>query len=141
MAVRIKSGGGKRYVDNAATATDSYVAGAQNPRQDWQKATQAGEVNWKLGINSAIAKGSFGKGVAKAGNAAWLDGVVNKGAQRFASGVALAQTKYENGIKDYLDTISGLNLPPRGPKGDPNNIARVTMIAKALHDKKLSKKG
>lgn len=141
MAIRVKDGGGKRWVERAAIASESYVKGAENPRIPWAQATADGEANWKAGVNEAATKGTFAKGVKKAGDAAWLKGIKEKGAQRFASGVALAEDKYNAGIAPYLDVLKGMNLTKRGKKGDPTNINRVSQVAQALHAKKLQLKG
>ena len=141
MAVRVKSDGGKRWVERAAIASESYVKGAENPRTPWAQATADGESNWKAGVNEAASKGTFAKGVKRVGDATWLKGIREKGAQRYASGVALAQDKYEAGIAPYLEVIKGLNLAKRGKKGDPNNISRVSAVCSALHAKKLQLKG
>lgn len=141
MAVRVKEGGGKRWVERSSIAAESYVKGAENPRVPWAQATAEGENNWKLGVNEAASKGSFAKGVKKAGDATWLKGIKEKGAMRFAAGVALAEDKYNSGIAPYLDTLKGLTLPKRGKKGDPNNISRVSAVTQALHAKKLQLKG
>lgn len=141
MPVRVKGGGAKRWVDRASVAQESYIAGAENPREDWATATSNAEGNYNAGVQEAITKKSFSKGVKRAGSTSWLNGIRNKGAQRYASGVALAEQKYADGIQPYLDVIAGLNLPKRGKKGDPNNINRVAMVTKALHDKKLQLKG
>lgn len=141
MGIRVKEGGAARWVARAAVAQESYVEGAKNPRTPWSVGAKAAETNWKTAIAEASAKGSYGKGVTKAGDQTWLDGVVNKGSARFAQGVALAQDKYEKGIQPYLDTLKSITLPPRGRKGDPNNILRVSAIAKALNDKKKQLKG
>jgi len=141
MGIRVKEGGGKRWVERAAIAGESYIAGAQNPRQDWETATSKAESNWKAGVNEAASKGRFGKGVKKAGNQAWLNGVINKGADRYATGVALAQEKYETAIAPYIDVMKNLNLKDRGPKGTPGNYDRVKTVGDALHQKKLQLKG
>lgn len=141
MGIRVKAGGAKRWVERAAIAQESYVEGARNPRKSWADATADGEKNWKLGVQEAASKGRFAKGVKRAGDEAWLKGVEEKGASRFAQGVALSEDKYEAGIAPYLAKLSTLDLPPRGKKGDPNNINRVSVVTKAMHDLKNKLKG
>lgn len=141
MGLRVKEGGAKRWVERAAIASESYVAGAKNPRTPWAQATKDGETNWKNGVAAAATKGSFSKGVTKAGDAAWLKGIEEKGAQRYANGVALAQSKYEAGIAPYLELMKSINLTKRGGKGDAGNYNRVKQLGDALHAKKLALKG
>jgi len=52
--------------------------------------------------------------------------------------VRLARVDYEEGFKPYRDLIASIDLPPRGPRGDPSNIDRVRIIAERLHALKRS---
>ena len=63
---------------------------------------------------------------------------MGKGADRFASGIASAQTDYEAGIAPYTEVLNSVQLPARGAKGDPKNYDRVKAIGEALRKKKLS---
>lgn len=114
-----------------------YADGVQNPKKDWAQATKNSEDTYKQGVLASISRGAFGKGVDKAGTSKWQKGAVEKGVDRFGPGVQVAQDDYEKGVAPYLDVIERTTLPPRYPKGDPRNIARVQAIAKALHDKKV----
>ena len=122
-----------KWNTNTTNATESYIDGVQNPRADWATATKAAESNWKAGTTKAAADGSFGKGVQRAGTSKQQNNALSKGAQRFAQGVAVAQTDYAEGVAPYLDVLERTTLPPRGPKGDPNNIKRVSTVTTALH--------
>ncbi|GAI99178.1 unnamed protein product [marine sediment metagenome] len=117
-------------------ATD-YEAGVRSPRRDWKTETAAAEARYKDGVTKAAAEGRFGKGVAKAGTSKWQRKAINVGTARFGPGVAAADTDYEEGFKPYRDVIAGTTLPERYATGDPRNIKRVEVIAKALHDKKV----
>ena len=119
-------------------ATQEYTEGIQNPRSDWAANTMKASDAWKQGVQQAASQNRFAKGVRKAGNQTWQQAAIEKGPARFSQGVQLAGDKYEAGFAPYRETISGLQLPPRGPKGDPANIQRVAVVAKALHDKKQS---
>jgi hypothetical protein len=134
---RVRSGGAKRWVERAAQSSEAYKVGVQNPRIPWDQATEASESRWASGIQNAITNKRFSKGVAKAGNSKWVNNAVNLGVQRYASGVSNAVAAYTTGIAPYLSAIEGITLPPRGVRGDPNNIQRVTAVNKALHDLKM----
>lgn len=123
------------------TAGAEYEEGIRNPRADWADRTAAAEGNYEQGVQAAIQRKSFGKGVRKTGSAGWQEAALAKGPTRFAQGVAQSQDKYENGFRPFAETIAKLTLPPRGPKGDPKNINRVAVIAKALHERKLQLQG
>lgn len=118
-----------------------YEEGVKNPKADWAKNTADANPAWKAGIQKAVQRDAFAKGVKAAGSTKWQENAIAKGPGRFSQGVGLAQPAYEKGFAPFRETISGLTLPPRGAKGDPNNIQRVAVIAKALHEKKLSMLG
>jgi hypothetical protein len=134
---KVRSGAADRYVKRASVATEDYAAGVRDPRQDWQAATIAAAPVQAAAIQQAIQRGSFAKGVQKAGTARWREKALSKGTQRFASGVADAVSDYAKGVAPFLQAIEQTQLPPRGPKGDPKNIQRVAVLAAALHKKKL----
>ena len=128
----------EKWARQSAASTPEYEAGVQNPRSDWATQTKAAEKNYATGVQAAISRGAFGRGVAKAGTAGWKEATLTKGTARWAAGISMSTQKYADGFEPYRKVIEGLNLPARGPKGDPANINRVSVVAKALHDKKLA---
>jgi len=125
----------------AGRSGDAYQAGVESPRKDWKTATQAGNANWKTATQAAIARDGFKTGVDKSSSQTWQEGAINKGVSRYGAGVLLGRDKYEKGFAPYADVISRTLLPDRKPKGDPANIQRVGVMAKALHDAKLAMAG
>ena len=119
----------------------SYEDGVKSPRASWAQNTAAAEGNYEKGVQASIARKSFGKGVKKAGDDKWQKNTLEKGPARWSQGIGLAQNAYQEGFSPYASVISATTLPARGPKGDPANIQRVAVMAKALHDKKLQLKG
>jgi len=134
---RIKS----KWKDVAGRSGDQYTEGVKNPRKDWKKSTQAANANWKAGTQQAITRDSFKSGVDRSSTETWQDGAINKGASRYGAGIELGQDAYAKGFEPYANVIAATTLPDRKPKGDPANITRVSVMAKALHDKKLSLSG
>ena len=130
----------KKWKDRASVATDDYVYGVQNPKQDWQKATLDASKAWEDGIRAAITEKRFEGGVRAAGTEKWQRGALEKGAARFADGVTKAVDEYSAKMGEVLRVIEGVSLPPRGPRGDPKNIERVKAIADALHKFAIAKK-
>lgn len=122
----------------AGRSGDAYQEGVEAPKRDWKTATQAANLNWELGTQQAISRKSFKAGVDKSSSEVWRRGAIDKGVSRYQVGVSLSADKYQKGFSPYADTIKATNLPDRKPKGDPSNINRVSIMAKALHDKKLS---
>jgi len=132
---------GEKWSRVTQQATADYQAGVQNPKSDWAEKTSGADKNYAAGVQAAISRGSFAKGVKKAGTEKWKTNALEKGAPRFSTGVALARQAYETGFAPYRQVIQNLNLPARGPKGDPGNIQRVAVLAKALRDTKLARLG
>jgi len=116
--------------------TEDYKLGVQTPRRDWEKATIAAKESHKAAMAEAAAKDSFGKGVAKAGFSKWQGKALAKGPGRFAEGVMVGGDDYEKGFAPYRDEIEKIVLPPRFPRRDPRNIARVSAVDTALGKKK-----
>jgi len=131
----------EKWARQSGSATQSYVEGVQNPRTDWATATQDANENYKKGIQQSIAQDRFKKGVARAGTGAWQNGALNKGPARWAEGISKSTGAYEQGFEPYRNVIERTQLPKRAPKGDPSNINRVSVMAKALHDEKLKRLG
>lgn len=124
--------GGERWSRRAAAAQPDYLTGVQNPRTSWQAAATAGAANYQTGVQAAIQAGSFTKGVAKAGDAKWLDRATKLGPGRFAGGVQVAQPAYEQGVTPIWSRVAGLSLPARGPKGAAQNYQRPALVAQEM---------
>jgi len=114
-----------------------YAEGIKAPKKDWKTETMNAEDAWEGGVTAAIGGKRFGKGVSKAGTEKWQRKALEVGPSRWGPGVVAAKDDYKSGFAPYQAVISGISLPPRGPKGDPRNIERVTAIATALHAKKI----
>lgn len=121
----------------AGRSSDAYLEGVENPRVDWKQATLAANGNWEASTQRAITQKSFRSGVDRSSTNLWQEGAINKGVSRYSAGVLLGQANYERGFAPFAAVIRATNLPERKPKGDPANIQRVSIMAKALHDAKL----
>lgn len=130
-----------KWARQSATATPEYEAGVTDPKADWATKTAAAEDNYQKGVQAAITRKAFGKGVRAAGTDKWKENTLKKGVARWAEGIAGARGDYEEGFAPFRAVIERTNLPPRGPVGDPRNIQRVAVLAKALHDEKLKIQG
>lgn len=114
------------------TRTPDYEAGVRSPRADWATNTANAEESWKQGVNAAATKGMFAKGVRFATSARWQRGAIEKGLARWGPGVTVAMPDYQRGFQPYRDAIEATTLPPRYPRRDPRNMARVEAIVKAM---------
>ncbi|MGR3319638.1 MAG: hypothetical protein ACUZ8O_14315 [Candidatus Anammoxibacter sp.] len=128
-----------KWVRRASVAGPDYIKGITNPRRPWAESSIKAEASYKQAVTDAANKGRFSRGVKLAGEEKWKRNALQKGPGRFAEGVAVAKQDWEDGFKPFREAIAALELPPRGPKGSPQNIQRVAVIAttlRALFEKK-----
>lgn len=138
MEIKSLSAISSKWNKNAAMAGDSYRDGVQSPRRSWAAAAAASDEARKAGLAEADLRNAFVNGVNAAGDAKWKQNSTILGPTRFRQGVANAQPAYTSGFQKYHSVISSVTLPPRGPKGSPENIDRVRVVAEALHSAKVS---
>jgi hypothetical protein len=118
----------------APTRQQDYESGIKDPGVDWQRATEAGRESYEAGVQEAIQRNAFSKGVAQAGNAKWADKTVTVGAGRWTGGIRAASGDYEKAMEPVVATIERVVLPPRGPRGDPRNYQRAEAMGRALSE-------
>ena len=126
-----------KYKEVTPTRAPFYEKGVSEPLKDWAERTSAAKTAWQEGIQNAITKDLFVKGVTEAGTPKWQERAKKKGPARWSEGVAIAADDYKKGFAPYHETIAALTLPPRARRGDPRNIERVKAIAMALYKKRL----
>ena len=122
----------EKWVSRSGQASGDYSKGAQETTKDQAALAAAAEGNYKLAVIAAANAGRFGAGVRKAGKAKWLKGVVEKGASRFAEGVASASGDYATESARFDGARNAAASLPRGPKGSAGNLNRVAAVANAL---------
>lgn len=132
MQVKSADAVAKKWAARAGAAGGDYQTGVNTTTKDWATETGNASQAWQQGVTAAAGNGSFKKGVDAAGTAKWKAKAANVGAQRYPAGVQAGTPFYQTGIGPVLQTLAAITLPPRGPKGDPGNIARVTAVTTAL---------
>ena len=134
MAIRVKDAGSiaRKWAQRAGGAAADYKDGVSSAGEDWVTNTANAGDNFAAGVNAAIADKRFERGVREAGSAKFVARAANVGAQRFTQGVQASEGDMAKGIGPVLQTIAGLTLPPRRPKGDPANLERARVVAEAL---------
>lgn len=139
MAIKVKdaAAAAKKFVTRGQAAAGDYKDGVTGAGQDWQAKTTAAADSYAQGVQDAIGRGAFAKGVNTSGGAYYEQKAAGIGAQRFPQGIAQAGPDWQKGVEPYLQTISSLSLPPRGPKGAPQNMDRAAMVAMALRRRKV----
>jgi hypothetical protein len=140
MAIRVKSAADVvgKWVDVTPGRSAYYEKFAVPAGSDWEAGAVAASGTYKAGISVADIEARFKGGVKKAGAEKYSRKVREVGVARFGPGVAAARADYEKGVSPFLDEIAKLTLPPRAPRGDPRNLERVAVIAKALAAKRLA---
>jgi hypothetical protein len=127
----------KKYAARGAAAGPDYTDGVNTTTNDWATNTGAQADTYAAGVQSAIGRGAFQKGVAAAGTDKWKRKASGVGSQRYGPGVQAAAPDYAKGVAPYFDVLKNLNLPKRLPKGDPGNNQRSLAVQTALHARKV----
>jgi hypothetical protein len=121
-----------KFARRAQSAGAEYEAGVRSPAVPWSQASNAAQASYEQGVQGAIARKAYGKGVTAAGDARWAKNAIDKGPARYAQGVQLAEGDYAQRMAPVLDAIGRVDLPPRGPRGSAANLQRMTPIPQAL---------
>jgi len=140
-AIRSAGDIAKKWATVTPQRAGDYDAGVRSPKKDWKTATADANEAYKTGVQEAISADRFLKGVNKAGTQTWQEGATTKGVQRWGPGVALAQSKYEQGFAPYVDAIKNTTLPPRFARRDPRNLLRSKAIVDAMVKTKVALSG
>ena len=129
----------QNFKAGTATAGPRYKDGVSNPRTPWKEATIAASELQKQAMMDALNRDAVRKGVERTAPEKQKVRAEILGPSRYTQGTAAAVDDYGSGFAPYREAIQGTELPPRGPKGSPENYQRVQAIGEALHAKKLSK--
>jgi hypothetical protein len=143
MARTIKSAAevADKWARRAAGATAEFEAGVKGANVDWATGALGGGAAYAAGVQAGIARNALQAGITRAGNDKWKRKVTTTGVPRWSQGVTAAKQDMADGIAKPLDVISRIlpSLPPRGPRGAPQNMDRAAMLAKALADSRTHK--
>jgi len=127
-----------KYARVTPQRAEDYAAGVAAPKRDWADATKGAEKAYVAGVQAAIQRNAFSKGVDAAGTARWQNRAGTVGVERWGPGVLAGVDAYERGFAPYREAIQAVRLPARFPAGDPRNYERVKAIGDALRKKKLA---
>ena len=92
---------------------------------------------WEAGIMDAIARGARERGLAEVGTEGWRRRTLAVGVSRWPQGAKASVDEYQKAVAPFFEVLKGLTLPPRGPKGSPENYERVRVVGEALHRKRI----
>lgn len=143
MPIKVKdpTASALKYTNNTANAVPAYKAGIQSPKQSQSAAAVAAVGNWQAAVTSTAARNAFVSGLTKAGDTAWMNGALNKGADRYPVGTRIAAPKWQANVTPYLQAIASFTLPPKGIRGAAQNWQRSQALGLALHSLKVQSKG
>jgi hypothetical protein len=133
--------GAAKWRQRAALAQQDYLEGVRRPRRPWREATVDAVQAWIQAIQQAITDGRFLRGLTPEAEQFWRTRIESVGATRYTQGIQTSGDRYERNFAPFRQVIESIQLPPRGPVGDPANIERVRIIAQALHEAKLRLRG
>lgn len=140
MTIKVKPAGdvAKKWTDVTPGRASYYEANAKAAGADWEANASAAAASFKAAISAGNIDALFRGGIKRAGAEKYNRKVEQVGAARFGQGVSAAAQDYQNGIAPMLETIAGVTLTPRQPRGSEANFARVRDIGAALHKKRLA---
>ena len=116
----------KRLASAGFNFADRYQQGTQNKGADWQRGAAGAAGNYAAGIQKSLAEGAFAKGVQRASASRYDEGVRTKGAANWPTGMQLAENRYVEGVQPFTGLWGASLSTPRGPKGSPANMQRMT---------------
>lgn len=123
-----------KFARVAPTRQVDYDSGVKDPSVDWAGPAAAARESYEAGIAESISRQAFTKGIQKAGTAKWSQKTIQVGSARWGPGVRAAEGDYAAAVEPFFTVIERTALPPRGPRGDPRNMERATVMARALSD-------
>lgn len=143
MAIKVKPAdvSAAKWEDSASRSADRYATEAESAAEEWAKGASGASDNYQKAVTAAGIQARFKAGVLKAGAAKYARKIRDVAKDRFAPGIHAAKNDYQEEVTPYLQTIAGVNLSARAPRGDPANYRRVEEVGKALNAKRLATLG
>lgn len=134
MGIQVKDLGklAEKFARNAGNAQGDYKDGVAGAGGKWESETAAAEPSYVQGVQAAIGRNAYGKGVRRSGGAAYQAAASTKGVERYPTGVRMGKDNWQKGFQPVAAVLNGVNLPPKGPRRSPQNQARANAVATAL---------
>ena len=139
MAKKVKAvaDAATKFVNRASAASSDYKIGVSTAGQTWADQTSMSADTYAAGVQAAIGRGAFAKGVQKAGPSKYQTNASGKGANHYPEGIRGGQTAYQQNAGPYFDALGSIVYPPRRPRGDPANQQRSIIVQTTLHTKRV----
>jgi len=143
MALRVKpiEASATKWNENASRAAEEFVVNAEAAADDWAKNTVQAADTFHQAVSAAGIKERFRRGVSRAGASKFARKIREVARDRYGPGIAAAVVDYRAGAEPYYQTLAGITLSQRKPRGDPSNYRRVEEVGKALNAKRLAMLG
>jgi len=140
MTIAIKSTAdiAKKWADVTPGRQAYYQAGVANAVTAWQTGATNAAAAYDAAVKSGNIKQMYVGGIKQAGAQKYQDMAVNKGAGRFSDGVTKGAPYFQSGFDPYQQTIAGITLQARAPRGSASNLQRVSQVSTALNAKRLA---
>ncbi len=140
MAIKVKSAAeiAKKWGEVTPGRQSFYEAGAVGSGAEWEAGTTAAAASFKAAVSASNIDALFKGGIKKAGAEKYNRKVKEVGVARFGQGVTASIADMASGMGPMVETIAGLTLSARQPRGSEGNLTRVREVATALHKKRLA---
>ena len=127
-----------KFIERAGSAAGLYRSGSEQTTKDQSARAIGAKAIYQAALTASFSRDAFAKGLQKSGKAGWLSGVVQKGADRYAPGIAVSGSKYATNSGRFDGARQAADNLPRGVKGSPTNLARVAAVVNALRAVKVA---
>lgn len=130
-----------KWQSRTSVASGDYVEGARTTDKDQSQRAIAAKEVYKSALQESFTRDAYAKGLSKSGKQGWLEGVQEKGQQNYLTGVSAdkSRSKYVTNSSRFDAARKAADTMPRGPKGSPQNLAKVSAVVTALRAVKIGK--
>ena len=130
-----------KWQNRAGAASGDYAEGARTTDKDQATRAIAAKAVYQQALNESFGRDAYAKGLARSGKQGWLQGIEQKGAQNFSTGVSadVSPNKYLQNSSKYDSARKAADSLPRQGRGSAANLARVAAVANALRAVKVGK--
>lgn len=127
-----------KWVEVTPARASYYEAETPKAADLWETNAKAAKGTYKTSVADPKIGDRFAGGIARVGAEKFKRKVVDVGVGRYGPGITAAEGDMSAGIAPYRDTLDGLEVPDRKPRGDLANLKIVETIFKTLHAKRLA---
>jgi len=127
----------KKWGDVTPARSTYYEAETPKADSTWEANAVASKGTYKAAVADPKIGDRFAGGL-KGKAAKFKRKVVDVGVARYGPGISAAVADMQAGFDPYASELATIEVPDRGPRGDPKNKEIVSKIFDALHKKRLA---